>query len=317
MDAPLLSVCLITYNHEKYIREAIDGVLMQKVNFTWEFIIADDFSTDGTREIVLEYKEKYPDFIKLILQEKNVGASQNFIDLITAPKSKYIAYFEGDDYWTDPLKLQKQIDFLEANPEYAICFHPVNIIYVNTKKANHFRPNNQQTTTTIKDLLKKNFIHTSSAMLRNRIFDNFPDWFNKVKIGDWPLFLLVSKYGNIGFIPDVMSVYRKHSGGVWSNQKNIEKKKAIIEVYNYIENDLSPEYKKNIKDFKESIYYHLIGDFEQAGQISDAKKLALKCFINYPHYRKGSYFLIFLKYFFPSFFKFGKKTAKILGLYSS
>ena len=112
MEAPLLSVCLITYNHNKYIREAIESILMQKVNFTWELIIADDFSTDGTREIVLEYKEKYPDFIKLILQEKNVGATRNWIDLIIAPKSKYIAYFEGDDYWTNPYKLQKQRDFI-------------------------------------------------------------------------------------------------------------------------------------------------------------------------------------------------------------
>ena len=107
MDIPLLSVCLITYNHVNFIKQAIDGVLMQKVDFAWELIIADDFSTDGTREILLEYKNKYPDFIKLILQEKNVGSAQNLIDLITVPISKYITYFDGDDYWIDPLKLQK------------------------------------------------------------------------------------------------------------------------------------------------------------------------------------------------------------------
>ena len=125
---PLLSVCLITYNHFKYIKQAIDGVLMQKVDFSWELIIADDFSTDGTREILLEYKKKYPQFITLILQEKNVGAAQNWLDLITSPKSKYIAYLEGDDYWTDENKLQKQIDFLEENEGYSGCFHYTQIL---------------------------------------------------------------------------------------------------------------------------------------------------------------------------------------------
>jgi len=128
MDVPLLSVCSTTYNHVNFIKQAIDGFLVQKVDFAWEIIIADDFSTDGTREILLEYKNKYPDLIKLILQEKNVGAAQNCIDLITTPKSKYIALCDGDDYWTDPLKLQKQVVFLEANPDFAICFHNAAVI---------------------------------------------------------------------------------------------------------------------------------------------------------------------------------------------
>ena len=91
---------------------------MQKVDFDYELIIADDYSTDGTREIILDYKENYPGLIKLILQKRNVGPGKNWLDLIEAPKSKYIAYFEGDDYWTDPYKLQKQVDFLEANEGY-------------------------------------------------------------------------------------------------------------------------------------------------------------------------------------------------------
>ena len=131
---PLLSVCLITYNHVKYIEQAIEGVMLQQVNFPWELIIADDCSTDGTREIVLRYQKKYPEIIKLILQEKNTGPTQNFMDLITYPSSKYIAYFEGDDYWTDPLKLQKQVDFLEANEDYSICFHEAMVLYEDGKE---------------------------------------------------------------------------------------------------------------------------------------------------------------------------------------
>lgn len=127
-DSVLISVCLITYNHAAFIRQAIEGVLMQKIDFPWEFIIADDKSTDGTTDILLEYQKKYPRLIKLLLQEKNVGPGKNWMDLISAPKGKYIAYIEGDDYWTDNYKLQKQVNFIEANPSYSICWTQYDIL---------------------------------------------------------------------------------------------------------------------------------------------------------------------------------------------
>ncbi len=128
MGSVLLSVCLITYNHEKFLRQAIEGVLMQKTDFPWELIIADDYSTDSTREIILEYKNRFPDLIRPLLQQKNVGAATNFIDLLSASKSEYIAYFEGDDFWTDPLKLQRQVDFLKGNLEYVCHCHNANVM---------------------------------------------------------------------------------------------------------------------------------------------------------------------------------------------
>ena len=115
---PDVSIAMLAYNHEKYIVDAIESVLMQRTSYTYKIIIAEDFSTDNTRKIVLDYQKKYPKKIKLILQDKNVGANQNNVDLLTNLEGIYIAALEGDDYWTDPLKLQKQIDFLENNPEY-------------------------------------------------------------------------------------------------------------------------------------------------------------------------------------------------------
>lgn len=120
---PLLSIVTITYNHEPYIRKCIEGVLMQQVNFPIEFIIAEDCSTDGTLTICKEYAEKYPDLIQLITSDNNVGAIANERRAMKAAKGKYIAFCEGDDYWTDPLKLQKQVDFLEDHPEYSVTFH--------------------------------------------------------------------------------------------------------------------------------------------------------------------------------------------------
>jgi glycosyltransferase involved in cell wall biosynthesis len=123
MDKPLVSIVTITYNHEPWIPMAIEGVLMQKVSFPIEYIIAEDCSTDGTRKICEQYAQKYPDIIKLLPSDKNYGAVENEHRAFVAAKGKYIATCEGDDYWTDPLKLQKQVDFLEAHSDYSVTFH--------------------------------------------------------------------------------------------------------------------------------------------------------------------------------------------------
>ena len=120
---PLLSIVTITYNHEPFIAKTIEGVLMQQVNFPIELIIAEDCSTDGTRAICQQYAEQYPELIRLITSESNVGAIANERRAMLAARGKYIAFCEGDDYWTDPLKLQKQVDFLESHPDYSVTFH--------------------------------------------------------------------------------------------------------------------------------------------------------------------------------------------------
>lgn len=120
---PLLSIVTITYNHEPYIAKTIEGVLMQQVNFPIEYIIAEDCSTDRTRKICEEYVAKYPKLINLLPSDHNLGAKENEYRAMKTARGKYIAFCEGDDYWTDPLKLQKQVDFLEAHPDYSVTFH--------------------------------------------------------------------------------------------------------------------------------------------------------------------------------------------------
>jgi glycosyltransferase involved in cell wall biosynthesis len=218
----LLSVCLITYNHAKYIREAIDGVLMQKVNFTWELIIADDFSTDGTREIVLEYKDKYPAFIKLILQEKNVGAAQNCMDLMAAPSSKYIAYLEGDDYWTDPLKLQKQVDFLDTHSECTGCFHDVVNVDKDNKiiKENYYAPTQQYYNQKDAITILLSSYATCSLVFRTSVLTNMPELYSN-NLSDYFLDLLITEYGLLAYIPQNMGAYRIHPGGIWQGNRSL------------------------------------------------------------------------------------------------
>lgn len=220
MELPLLSVCLITYNHEKFIRQAIEGILMQKVDFDWELIIADDCSTDNTREIIREYKQKYPNFIKLIFQDKNVGAAKNWMDLISSPKSKYIAYLEGDDYWTDPLKLQKQVDFLESNPDYVLCFHEINILKLDGEIVDDFItkvPENYESIETLARL--GNYIHTPSIVFRN-VIKEFPFEFEFSPIGDYFLYLILAEHGKLKFLEEKMAVYR-YGVGVFSAKNHI------------------------------------------------------------------------------------------------
>ena len=127
MTEPLVSVKMITYNHAPYIAQAIEGVLQQKTNFPFELVIGEDCSTDGTREIVFEYQEKYPDIIRVITSDKNVGMKKNGYRTTKACRGKYVAFCEGDDYWHHPDKLQKQVDYLESHPECGMVFTDFNV----------------------------------------------------------------------------------------------------------------------------------------------------------------------------------------------
>ncbi len=231
-DKPLLSVCLITYNHVNYIERAIESVLIQQVNFPWELIIADDCSSDGTREILVGYQKKYPAFIKLILQKKNVGAAQNWIDLITYPTAKYIAYFEGDDFWTDPLKLQKQADFLEVNPDYILCFHDIFTFDDDGRVLDDGRlPAKNKRDFEVNELLLGEYLPSPSLVYRNISLPHF-DIIQSVFNGDTFLLSLLSQKGKAHYLPDVLpSAIRLHEGGVWSSKTQLVKWEHTLHTY--------------------------------------------------------------------------------------
>lgn len=222
MPKPILTVCLITYNQKKYIRQAVDSILSQKVNFDWELAIADDCSTDGTREILQEYKKRHPKLITLILQEKNVGPEANWFDLITYPKTKYMLYGEGDDYFTDDSKLQVQVDFLESHPDYTICFHPERVFYENHEHEDYTAPSKEERGKgDLEQLIKGNFLYTNSVMFKRRDYNSISRGIIPM---DWYLHLFNAQFGKIGFIDKVMSAYRRHPGSIWWNAtKDVDK----------------------------------------------------------------------------------------------
>lgn len=210
---PMLSVCIITYNQEKYIAQTLDGILMQQTNFNVEVVIGEDCSTDNTKNIILQYAAQYPGKIKLLSRTQNFGVRKNFEQTLLACTGKYIAICEGDDYWTDNNKLQKQVDFLEANEDYKICFHNTAIVYEDTGKTDNANKPDQPATTSMIDLIDHWYMMTCSMVFRNEV-KVFPKWFTKAFNTDYALqMLIVGNGGKIGYLPDVMAVYRKHSEG--------------------------------------------------------------------------------------------------------
>lgn len=234
----LVSVCILAYNHEKYIAQAIESVLIQKTNFKYEILIGEDYSHDNTPYILKKYMDRYPDIIEVTFQDpskkiyingKPTGR-YNFISLVSKCSGKYIAILDGDDYWTDPYKLQKQVDFLEANPDFSICFHQVQLLIDRTGELiDDFLTKEVPAVTTIDDLAHKNYIHTPSVVFRNGI--EIPEWFNQVPIGDFPLYILLAQQGKIYKMPDVMAVYRIHEKGIiQSRLKDDMSKKSEIQI---------------------------------------------------------------------------------------
>jgi glycosyltransferase involved in cell wall biosynthesis len=189
-ERPSVSVAMLVYNHERYIAEAIESVLMQKTTFSVQLVIAEDFSSDGTRSILFDYQKRFSDKIKLILQNKNVGLRQNKFDLFLHLQGDYIAVLEGDDYWTDSFKLQKQVNFLENNLDYAMSMGKVQILIEKTglikKKKEHVNPANREFFT-LKDYLKAPFSHTSTFLFKKEVCsrskfssNSSKNWENKI-----------------------------------------------------------------------------------------------------------------------------------------
>lgn len=220
---PIVSVRTSTYNHGAYIRDCIEGVLSQKTDLPVEYIIGEDCSTDGTREVVFAYAQKYPDIIRVITADRNVGMKANGYRTRSACRGMYVAICEGDDYWTDPLKLQKQVDFLEAYPEYSLCFHNVSMKYEDGSREQHqaYRPKGMKSTITLEDVLWSPLLITCSVMFHNGLLREYPDWFFEAPFGDWPIFVFLAQRGDLGYLDEVMAVYRVHSGGMYSGADQI------------------------------------------------------------------------------------------------
>jgi glycosyltransferase involved in cell wall biosynthesis len=261
-----VSVIMITYGHENYIKEAIEGVLMQKCNFQVELIIANDCSPDRTDSIIREMIDKCSNStcIKYTMHKENLGMHRNFLWAVEQSKGKYIAMCEGDDYWIDDKKLEKQVNFLENNLDYAFCFHNSFCFDQNSKSNTMQFPGVKENSDfTIDDFLIKNIVPTASVIFVKDFLLPLPNWHKNILYGDYAMYLLTlfRSKKRAFYMSEVMSVYRLHNNGVFtsltkSKSGRINISKNFLNLYKYFYyNVFDDNYKKRVRDI---ISYHQI-----------------------------------------------------------
>jgi glycosyltransferase involved in cell wall biosynthesis len=286
----LLSVRLMVYNHEAYIREAIEGILMQKTTFPIEVVVGDDFSTDHSLAIIREYKSTPQIHFKILERNEGddywqnrqkIGRLHNFYNILEHCSGKYIALLDGDDFWTDPLKLQKQVDFLENNPDFSTCFHNMKISNDSKSSEVEFTNiKNQESVSSILDLaIKGNFMFTASVVFRKPTA-SYPEWLSHLTIGDYPIHLYNAQFGKIKYLNHVMGVYRVHESGAWgvfSKEKQYEK---WIPTLHEIGNKFTPEVNVQLVYQKKNALFDLYLIFSSQGE----KDKAAQCMIQLMDY---------------------------------
>lgn len=226
-DRILVAIKCLAYNHEKYLRQCLEGFVMQKTNFKFIAIVHDDASTDKSAEIIREYERKYPDIIKAIFEEENMhskhdGSLDRIINnALIESGCKYVAWCEGDDYWTDPNKLQIQVDFLNTHNDYSMCFHASDW----EENGRIFKRNiklDKEDTISVEQIIKGGgaFCTTASLMFRTSVLLDIPKFRKIAEIGDYPLQIDCALKGKVYYFPQAMCIYRYNHPGSWTSQNS-------------------------------------------------------------------------------------------------
>jgi glycosyltransferase involved in cell wall biosynthesis len=263
---PKVSVVMPTYNHEKFIKNALESVLRQKTTFDFNVIIADDCSSDATEQIIADILTSHSQKDKVIYlrNSKNKGVTQSWRSVHDSLKSQYFAFCEGDDYWTDDFKLQKQVDFLDANPSFSICFHNAKVSYIDIPQPDYILNETiAKDIFTTDDLIGRKeiwFMATASLMFRTESVRDIPDWLMKSKSVDIPLIILASLKGKIKYLPDIMAVYQKHYGGMslTDHKDDASFLKNRIYMYRMINYETRFRYYLKLRQNIASYYYLLL-----------------------------------------------------------
>ncbi len=277
-----VSVCVITYNHEKYLAQALESALNQEVDFEYEIVVGEDCSTDATRGILVDFQKRHPKKIRALLPESNLGMLPNFVKTLEECRGNYVALLEGDDYWTSPAKLQKQVDFLDRHPECALCFHGAEVVYESGKSPHPYCRMKPQPAFTLEDLLASRCqIPTCAVMFRNHLFGAFPDWYFRLSMGDLPLHILNARHGDIGFLDETMAAYRVHVGGVWTGgsaasewEAALLRKRvlATLQLHESLLSFLEPRHRPVLREKISLAHYELVWASRREGNLTGMRR---------------------------------------------
>ncbi len=233
---PLVSICMITFNHEAYVTAAIGGVLSQQTSFPIELVIGEDCSSDRTREICAQYEQSNPAIVRVLRNRRNLGVAANFIQTFQACRGKYIALCEGDDFWVDPQKLCKQVEVLESNPAYSMVAS--NSIVLNEERQTSVRTELSISGFSLQDMLEDNLLGRATCSIvvrRECITANDLHFLSKVPFGDWALSLLCLNKRPGGFLADVTGCYRIHNKGMWNGMQYEDQLKNRLKMYAWMQ----------------------------------------------------------------------------------
>lgn len=249
-NRPLVSVCITTYQHEKYIGQCLEGILSQETGFEYEVIVGEDGSNDNTLSICESYQKKSKVKITILEGKRsdvihihgNPTGRANLIKCISSAKGKYIALCEGDDYWIERNKLSKQVEYMESNPDCIMCFHNAEIHYEDEDRIVLFNKQKMKSKYYTDDVFGPCFIPTASMLFRNIEEFTFPAWFSKVASGDIALAGLLSEYGYLGYNSDVMSLYRKHGTGISNTHRGEYMLWSRLQLFQYLNKHFDKKY---------------------------------------------------------------------------
>jgi glycosyltransferase involved in cell wall biosynthesis len=276
-DQPTVSVAVITYNHEQFIAQAIESVLMQETAFAVELVIGEDCSADGTRQIVQAYARKYPNVIRALLPEKNLGMARNYDAVWQACRGKYVAWLEGDDYWRTPQKLQKQVALMEANPHYSMCGTKTQFVTTSSdgaeKDAGVLEPTVLKPEYDLSDFLTRYPMHTSSMLMRRELMQ-FPDWLNElVMLRDTCVFALYAEKGPVGYLSEVVSCWRIHAGGIWTTKSAADQLRCNQKAIDLLDAHFGGRYHRLLRSREYQVWQTGLRSLAERGKYRETRLL--------------------------------------------
>lgn len=272
-----VSVMMRAYNQERFIAQAIESVLAQRVDFDYEIVIGDDCSTDGTPAVIMEFQRRYPGRIVPLLREQNIGAARNNEATLLACRGQYLAQLDADDYWTSPDKLQRQVNFLDTHPDFSMCCHRVQFLDETGLAATHVFPSLPAGPYTIEDLLKGNFVTTCSAVLRRDLVPALPPWHQNMKLDDWPIFALAARHGTIELMDEVMAIYRLHAQSCWASLPATTRLREGSRMLEALDKHFDFQYTRTIRRTIAQSYFDMALHARHSGNRTETGKHVANC----------------------------------------
>jgi glycosyltransferase involved in cell wall biosynthesis len=274
-EAIAVSVLVVTYNHARFVRQALDSALAQRLPQPFEVLISEDCSTDGTREIVQEYADRHPHVIRLLLSERNVRSNEVVARGFRAARGRYVALLDGDDYWTSDDKVRAQVAFLDTRPDMTICFHNVQVVDERSQRTGRlWNEPDQPRVSGLHELLRGNFIATNSVMYRRAAVAEIPSWYESFfPVTDWPLHVLYAREGRIGYLNRALGAYRLHGGGLFSTLGEREKLEANADFYRRLRAHSSAAFAAEIAHGQRDYFLGWAEEFRRRGD----RRMLLRC----------------------------------------